>query len=116
MTQATAWCRRMRPRPASGIATMFRCRACMERPRQRRSDCSPVPATDIEDVVVKFLNEHLKRQSGMPAPAITGQSGIAELIDRIDVHKDRLAVRLRSRESLAMTNRLDDGELTDDRL
>jgi site-specific DNA recombinase len=52
----------------------------------------------------------------MPAPAITGQSGIAELIDRIDVHKDRLAVRLRSRESLAMTNRLDDGELTDDRL
>jgi hypothetical protein len=58
-----------------------------------------VPATDIEDVVVKSLNEHVKRQSGMPAPAITGQGGIAELIDRIDVHKDRLAVRLRSLES-----------------
>jgi site-specific DNA recombinase len=75
-----------------------------------------VPATDIEDVVVKSLNEHLKRQSGMPAPAITGQSGIAELIDRIDVHEDRLAVRLRSLESPGATSLADDFEPTGDRL
>jgi hypothetical protein len=77
---------------------------------------SRVPATDIEDVVVKSLNEHLKRQSGMPTPAITGQSGIAELIDRIDVHKDRLAVRLRSLESSGAIKLADDFEPTGDRL
>src|SRR6516164_9850058 len=44
-----------------------------------------VPAADIEEVVVKSLNEHLRSQSGMPA--ITGHSAIAELIDRIDVHE-----------------------------
>jgi hypothetical protein len=43
------------------------------------------------------LNEYLRHQSGMPT--ITGQSAIAGAIDRIDVYKDRLAVRLRSRES-----------------
>jgi len=58
-----------------------------------------VPATDIEDVIVKSLNEHLRSQSGMPASAITGHSAIAEMIDRIDVHKDRLTVRLRSLEN-----------------
>ena len=62
-----------------------------------------VPAADIEDVVVKSLNEHLRSQSGMPASAITGHSAIAEVIDRIDVHKDRLAVRLRSRENPGTT-------------
>jgi site-specific DNA recombinase len=58
-----------------------------------------VPATDIEDVVVKSLNEHLRSQSGMPVPAITDHSAIAEVIDRIDVYKDRLAVRLKSQEN-----------------
>ena len=69
-----------------------------------------VPATDIEDVVVKSLNEHLRSQSGMPASAITGHSAIAELIDRIDVHKDRLAVRLRSRENPGTIKLADDIE------
>ena len=69
-----------------------------------------VPATDIEDIVVKSLNEHLRSQSGMPASAITGHSAIAEVIDRIDVHKDRLAVRLRSRESPGTTKLADDIE------
>ena len=68
-----------------------------------------VPATDIEDVVVKSLNEHLRSQSGMPAPAITGHSAIAEVIDRIDVHNDRLAVRLKSQENPGT----DDIEATD---
>jgi site-specific DNA recombinase len=35
-----------------------------------------VPAADIEDVVLKSLNEHFRNQSGMPAMAIrvTAQS------------------------------------------
>jgi site-specific DNA recombinase len=73
-----------------------------------------VPATEIEDVVLKSLNEDLRHQSGMPT--ITGQSAIAEAIDRIDVYKDRLAVRLRSRESPGTTELADDIAPTDDRL
>jgi site-specific DNA recombinase len=67
-----------------------------------------VPATDIEEVVVKSLNEHLRGQTGMPGAVITGQSAIAELIDRIDVHKDRLVVRLRLGESRGPINPADD--------
>ena len=68
-----------------------------------------VPATDIEEIVVKSLNEH---QSGMTA--ITSHSAIAELVDRIDVQKDRLAIRLRSQENPGAINFL--AEPTDDRL
>ena len=75
-----------------------------------------VPAADIEDIVVKSLNEHLRNQSGTPASAIADHSAIAELVDRIDVHKDRLAVRLRSRESPGTTKLEGDSALTDDRL
>jgi hypothetical protein len=73
-----------------------------------------VPATDIEEVVVKSLNEHLRSQSG--TPAITGHSAIAEVIDRIDVHKDRLAIWLRSRENPETIKQAEDIEPTDDRL
>jgi DNA invertase Pin-like site-specific DNA recombinase len=73
-----------------------------------------VPATDIEDVVVKSLDEHLRSQSRMPAPAITSHSVIAELIDRIDIHKDRLAIRLRSWETAGTTKPADDIKSTGD--
>ena len=73
-----------------------------------------VPATDIEDVVVKFLSEHRRSQSGMPAPAITGHSAIAEAIDRIDVYRDRLAVRLRPRENPGTTKHADNIAPSDD--
>src|SRR6516165_12094556 len=58
-----------------------------------------VPAVDIEEVVVKSLNEHLRSRSETPASAIADHSAIAEVIDRIDVHRDRLAIRLRPREN-----------------
>ena len=67
-----------------------------------------VPATDIEDDVVKSLNEHLRSERGMQDSAITGHSAIAEVIDRIDVHRDRLEVHLRSRESPETTKPADD--------
>jgi site-specific DNA recombinase len=60
---------------------------------------SRVSATDVEEVVVKSLNQHLRSQGEMPASAVTCHSTITNLIDRIDVHKDRLAVRLRPREN-----------------
>jgi site-specific DNA recombinase len=75
-----------------------------------------VPATDIEDVVVKSLNEHLRNRSGMPTSAIKGHSAIAEVIDRIDVHRDRLAVRLRSRANPGTIKPAEDIEPIDDRL
>src|SRR6516165_5177102 len=55
-----------------------------------------VPAADIEDVVVKSLDQHLRSRSRMPASTITSHSAIAELVDRIDIHCDRLAIRLSS--------------------
>ena len=72
-----------------------------------------VPATDIEDVVVKSLNEHLRSERGMQDSAVTGHGAIAEMIDRIGVYRDRLEVQLRSRESRGT---IKDGEPTDDRL
>jgi len=72
-----------------------------------------VPAADIEGVVVKSLSEHLTSQNGMPAFATAGHGAIAEFIDRIDVHRDRLAVRLRSREN---PETADGNDPTDDRI
>jgi site-specific DNA recombinase len=71
-----------------------------------------VPATDIEEIVVKSVNEYLRSQSGVPV--ITGHSAVAEVIDRIDVHKDRLAVRLRSRDNPRTTKLAGDIAPTDD--
>ena len=73
-----------------------------------------VPATDIEDVIVKSLNEYLRSQSGMPAT--TSRSVIAELVDSIDVHKDRLSIRLRSQENPGTINLADNSEPIDDRV
>src|SRR5262249_4669617 len=69
---------------------------------------------ESEDGVVKSLNEHLRSESG--TPAITGHSAIAEVIDRIDVCKDRLAIRLRSRENPETIKPAEDIAPTDDRL
>jgi hypothetical protein len=71
----------------------------------------------FQDVFLKSLNAHLRNQSGMRALAVTGHSAIAEVIDRIDVYEDWLAVRLRSREIPGTTKLADDvEEPTDDRL
>jgi hypothetical protein len=75
-----------------------------------------VPATDIEDVIVKSLNEHLRIERGMQDSVITGHSTIAELIDRIDVYRDRLEIQLSSRENPGTIKLVDDSEPTDDRL
>src|SRR5436853_7640017 len=59
---------------------------------------SRIPATDIEDVIVKSVNEHLVAQHGQSSSSSAHANDrsvmIAEQVVRIDVHKDRLTVRL----------------------
>src|SRR5258705_3746631 len=60
---------------------------------------SRIPATDIEDIIVKSVNEHLVGQHGQPSSRIAhadDRGVIAEHVVRIDVHKDRLMVRFKS--------------------
>jgi hypothetical protein len=56
-----------------------------------------IPAPDIEDIVVKSVNEHLVAQHDQPTStsAHADDHGvmIAKQVVRIDVHKDRLIVR-----------------------
>jgi len=74
-----------------------------------------VPAAAVEEIVVKSLNEYLRGQSG--ALIVIDHSAIVEFIDRIEVHKDRLAVQLRPQRTEATTKTADDSEdPADDRL
>jgi site-specific DNA recombinase len=61
---------------------------------------SRIPATDIESIIVKSVNEHLLDQHNQPsssrAQADDRGMVIAEQVVRIDVHKDRLMVRFKS--------------------
>ena len=60
---------------------------------------SRVPAPDIEDIVVKFLNEHLATEQDRATTSVMplGDRGdLAQLVAGIVVHKDRLIVRLKS--------------------
>jgi hypothetical protein len=75
-----------------------------------------VPAAEIEDIVLKSLNAHLITQGERPVSATNDRSAIVELITRIDVHKDQLTVRLRSRENPGTIKPTDDIESTDNRV
>jgi DNA invertase Pin-like site-specific DNA recombinase len=60
---------------------------------------SRIPATDIEDIIVKSVHEYLAAHHDQPSsttPHPDGGGVIAEQVVRIDVHKDRLIVRLKS--------------------
>lgn len=60
---------------------------------------SRIPATDIEDIIVKSVNEHLAAQHDQPSSGSAradDRGVIAEQVVRIDVHKDRLMARLKS--------------------
>jgi site-specific DNA recombinase len=61
---------------------------------------SRIPATDIEDIIVKSVNEHLGAQHGQPSSSSAHADDhgvvIAEQVVRIDVHKDLLMVRFKS--------------------
>jgi site-specific DNA recombinase len=60
---------------------------------------SRVPASDIEETVVNSLNKRLsvqKKNSNSSIARVDDRKVILELIARIDVHEDRLAVRLKA--------------------
>jgi hypothetical protein len=75
-----------------------------------------VPAAEIEDIVLKSLNAHLITRGERPVSATDDRNTIVELITRIDVHKDQLTVRLRSRENPGTIKPTDDIESTDNRV
>jgi site-specific DNA recombinase len=72
---------------------------------------SRVPATDIENIIVKSLNEHLIAQKEKPAFSPThvrdGKASLEQVV-RIDVHEDRLAVRLKSADDEETSDAADD--------
>src|SRR6195256_3205359 len=72
---------------------------------------SRVPATDIESIIVKSLNEHLIAQKEKPAFSRThvrdGKAALEQVV-RIDVHEDRLAVRLKSADDEEISDAGDD--------
>jgi site-specific DNA recombinase len=60
---------------------------------------SRIPATDIEDVIVKSLHEHLIAQKEKPSSSSTqvgNRKVLQDSIARIDVHENHLAIRLKS--------------------
>ena len=75
---------------------------------------SRIPATDIEDIVVKSLSEHLTQQEPVSSSSICekDRSVIAAQIARIDVHKDRLTVRLKSPDTEETSASTDDHVLS----
>jgi site-specific DNA recombinase len=70
-----------------------------------------VPATDIENIIVKSLNEHLIAQKEKPAFSRThvrdGKAAF-EQVARLDVYEDRLAVRLKSADDDETSHAADD--------
>jgi DNA invertase Pin-like site-specific DNA recombinase len=68
---------------------------------------SRIPATDIEDIIVKSVSEHLVAQDGQSTSSsehADDRGVIAEQVVRIDVHKDRLMVRLKGTEESHSTD------------
>jgi hypothetical protein len=60
---------------------------------------SRIPATDIEDIIVKSVNDHLvarQDQSSSSSAHADDRGVIAEQVVRIDVHTNRLIIRFKS--------------------
>jgi site-specific DNA recombinase len=70
---------------------------------------SRIPATDIEDVIVKSLHEHLIAQKEKPSSSGTQVGDVLQdSIVRIDVHEDHLAIRLKSADDEETSESTDD--------
>src|SRR6266403_1821632 len=72
---------------------------------------SRIPAADIEDVIVKSLEEHLaarQDKSTISAARIGGCGDLAQLVAGIVVHKDKLIVRLKSDSAAEASDSADD--------
>src|SRR3977135_993462 len=68
---------------------------------------SRVPATDIENICVNSLNKRLivqKKRSNSCITRVDDRKVVLEQVARIDVHEDRLAVRLKSADDEEISN------------
>jgi len=105
-----AWLRPTPPRPAFAIAITLP-HLHGESKTASVGSVSRVPATDIENIIVKSLNEHLITQNEKPAFSRThvrdGKAALEQVV-RIDVHQDRLAVRLKSADDEETSDAADD--------
>jgi len=71
---------------------------------------SCIPATDIEDIVIKSLSEHLIAEKENPISRITlvgNRNMVLEQVARIEVHKDRLVIRLKPADAEATSGPVD---------
>src|SRR6202790_5466008 len=76
---------------------------------------SRIPAADIEDIVVKFLKEHLatrQDKSTTGSVRLEDRGDLEQLVAGIVVYKDRLIVRLKSDNADEASDRPDDQSLT----
>jgi site-specific DNA recombinase len=72
---------------------------------------SRIPATDIEDVIVKSLHEHLIAQKEKPSSSSTpvgNREVLQDSITRIDVHENHLAIRLKPADHEGTPDSTDD--------
>ena len=76
---------------------------------------SRVPAADVEDVVVKFLKEHLAAKQDKSTTGVVPLNNcdaVTQLVAGIIVHKDRLIVRLKLDNADEASDSPDDRSLT----
>jgi site-specific DNA recombinase len=72
---------------------------------------SRIPATEIEDVIIKSLHEYLIAQKERPSSndtPVVDRKVLQDSIARIDVHEDHLAIRLKSVEGEETSSSIDD--------
>jgi site-specific DNA recombinase len=72
---------------------------------------SRIPATNIEDVIVKSLHEHLIAQKEKPSSSSTqvgSRKVLQDSIARIDVHENHLAIRLKPADHEETSDSTDD--------
>jgi site-specific DNA recombinase len=76
---------------------------------------SRISATEIEDLIVKSIHEHLIAQKERPSSRTThvgDRKALRDSVARIDVHEDHLAVRLKSAGEEESSGSTDDHQLS----
>src|SRR5712672_3121865 len=92
------WCRHTPPRPVSAIATMFRFRICMENRKPHQSGQSPAfrrPTSRTRSSILSMRVSSFKKRKTNSSITRPDRKVFLEQVARIDVHEDRLAIRLK---------------------
>ena len=73
-----------------------------------------VPASEIEEAVFKAFDEHFRGKNTIAADPTSRRSAAAEMIERIEVHSDRLIVRFKAPTDQGATSAADEIEQAGD--